>query len=194
MKILIQILNLSWVNALLCCSVVAILPLTQTHTFYLHWQWCGRERERGMERERGVHQYDSSQSNTSWPADSFPSEILSEDYKTNQQAVIAAASLWLDHNPATAISSEKRINEGREEWDAGKEMKKEINKERNQWEPIVMREYGTQRTGSFLPSHFALLARFTTTRTQIYLCVACVRSVSYWPAYSPSKQLSIITE
>lgn len=29
----------------------------------------------------------------SWPADSLPSEILSEDYKTNQQTVIAAASL-----------------------------------------------------------------------------------------------------
>lgn len=40
-----------------------------------------------------VHQYDSFQSGTSWPADSLPSEILSEDYKTNQRAVIAAGSL-----------------------------------------------------------------------------------------------------
>ena len=40
------------------------------------------------------------QRGASWPADFLPSEIASEDYKTNQQAVIAAASLWLDHNPA----------------------------------------------------------------------------------------------
>ncbi len=40
-----------------------------------------------------VQQYDSFQRGTSWPADSLPSEILSEDYKTNQQPVIAAASL-----------------------------------------------------------------------------------------------------
>ncbi len=40
-----------------------------------------------------VRQYDSFQNSTSWPADSLPSEILSEDYKTNQQTVIAAASL-----------------------------------------------------------------------------------------------------
>lgn len=40
-----------------------------------------------------VHRYDGPLSSTSKPADSLPSEILSEDYKTNQQTVIAAASL-----------------------------------------------------------------------------------------------------
>lgn len=40
------------------------------------------------------------QRSASRPADFLPSEIASEDYKTNQQTVIAAASLWLDHYPA----------------------------------------------------------------------------------------------
>lgn len=132
----------------LCCSIIALPPHIHTHActythrelLYREWkQWCevkncdiDAERKEArvcvclhacvcMWAHECVRQYDSFQSSTSWPADSPPSEILSEDYKTNQQTVIAAASLWLDHNPAAAVSSAKRKNERREERDAGKE-------------------------------------------------------------------------
>lgn len=131
----------------LCCAIVAIPPHIHTHSqgIFVH-------RMKAIMLSQEVwYRFRENESQclvcvcvcvltcmwecSTWPADSLPSEILSEDYKTNQCTMIAAASLWLDHNPAAAISSAKRKNERGEERDAGQERNEKRDKERCQREP-----------------------------------------------------------
>lgn len=110
------------------------------------------------------------QRSASWPADFLPSEIASEDYKTNQQTVIAAASVWLDHNPAACHQLFKgREREGRRR--KQREMRKVIKRDvrGRRWWRIRQRDSSssdtsesyllTQRPDAALPTFVSLLAK-----------------------------------
>lgn len=140
----------------LCCSIIAIPPHRHTHIHRIFFSFFAENEGNDVESrsviwiQRGksvcviVHAHVhvcahahvcTWECSPSWPADSLPSEILSEDYKTNQQTVIAAASLWLDHNPASAMGPAKRKTERGEERNAKKEWNEKKDKERRQTEP-----------------------------------------------------------